>query len=197
MPLDWNLAYVNDDCPWDKGEAAPPLRSYLAHSPVLGKVLVPGCGLGHDVRLLAHAGATVTGLDCAPKAIERAQCAGFHERIQYKIGDFLRSHSIPKEAYDWVFEHTCLCALDPSQRHNYVNSLCRALKPEAHYLAIFYIKVENYDGSGPPHPISRQEIEVLFKDYFDILDAKIPTESYACRPYGTELLMCMQKRLAY
>lgn len=197
MALDWNQAYVDDDCPWDKGEAAPPLRSYLAHNQVRGKVLVPGCGLGHDVRLLADAGATVTGLDCAPKAIERAQCVSEHERIQYKMGDFLSPHSIPKESYDWVFEHTCLCALEPKQRQNYVNALCRALKPGAYYLAIFYIRVENYDGFGPPHPITRLEIEALFKNRFDILDAKIPTESYACRPYGTELLMRMQKRLGY
>lgn len=195
MSIDWNQAYLNDNCPWDKGEAAPPLRSYLIHSQVLGTVLVPGCGLGYDVRLLADAGAMVTGLDCAPKAIELAKCAGVHERIQYKIGDFLRLNSIPEKAYDWVFEHTCLCALDPSQRQIYVNALCRALKPEANYLAIFYIKVEHYDGSGPPHPITRQEIEELFSARFHILDAKIPTESYLCRPYGSELLMRMRMRI--
>ena len=133
---------------------------------------MPGCGLGHDVRLLAHAGATVTGLDCASKAIERAENAGVHKRIQYQIGDFLALNLSPENAYDWVFEHTCLCALDPSQRTNYVDALCRALKPGANYLAIFYIRVENYDGLGPPHPITRQEIEVRFKARFNILDAK-------------------------
>ena len=56
MGKDWNQAYLTGECPWDKGAAAPPLRAYLVQSQITGTVLVPGCGLGYDVRLLAQAG---------------------------------------------------------------------------------------------------------------------------------------------
>lgn len=72
MPKDWNAAYEDDDTPWDKGIAAPPLRAFLAKHPIRGRVLVPGCGLGHDVRLLAEQGASVVGLDIVPKAVRQA-----------------------------------------------------------------------------------------------------------------------------
>lgn len=197
MGKNWNQAYLTGDYPWDKGSAAPPLRKYLAQSQILGTVLVPGCGLGHDVRLLAHAGARVTGLDCAPKAIELAERIGSLDRVEFQVGDFLASNPSLVEAYDWVFEHTCLCALEPIQRRSYVDALCRVLKPQAHYLAIFYIQVENYDGLGPPHPITRREIDELFKPRFRILDATVPSESYPSRPYGCELLVRMQKRRGF
>lgn len=197
MGKDWNQAYLTGECPWDKGAAAPPLRAYLEQSQITGTVLVPGCGLGHDVRLLAKAGAMVTGLDSAPKAIELAKGIGSLDRIDYQVGDFLAFNPALVEGYDWVFEHTCLCALEPKQRQNYVDALCRVLKPQADYLAIFYIQVENYDGLGPPHPITRREIDELFKSRFHILDARVPTESYSSRPYGCELLMHMQKRLGH
>jgi methyl halide transferase len=52
---DWESAYVLGETPWDKGFASPPLSWFLQLGQWLpaGRVLVPGCGRGHDVRLLA------------------------------------------------------------------------------------------------------------------------------------------------
>ena len=70
--MDWNRRYEENDTPWDKGEAHPVLRDMLAHDALSGRVLVPGCGSGHDVRELARHGLEVVGLDVAPLALERA-----------------------------------------------------------------------------------------------------------------------------
>ena len=51
---DWEACYRNNETPWDKGTAAPPLEELVdEYGSVVflgGQVLVPGCGLGHDVR---------------------------------------------------------------------------------------------------------------------------------------------------
>jgi SAM-dependent methyltransferase len=71
---DWQNQYATGQTPWDRGAPAPALLDYLATHPVTGRILVPGCGTGQDVKALAQAGAAeVTGLDLAPLAVERAQ----------------------------------------------------------------------------------------------------------------------------
>jgi len=73
---DWNQRYRTGDTPWEKGAPAPPLLSWMAeHGPLTGDVLVPGCGLGHDVRAIARASrdARVVGLDVAPSALVQAK----------------------------------------------------------------------------------------------------------------------------
>jgi SAM-dependent methyltransferase len=69
----WDQAYQENFTPWDKGEASPPLVEWLARNKVSGRVLVPGCGVGHDVAHLVSLGIDAHGLDIAPTAIERAK----------------------------------------------------------------------------------------------------------------------------
>ena len=61
----WEARYQAKDMPWEKGEASPGLVDFLAAHPQLprGKVCVPGCGSGHDVRAWAKAGFEAFGFD--------------------------------------------------------------------------------------------------------------------------------------
>ena len=73
---DWNERYVLGDTPWEKGASAPPLLAWMSrYGPLTGDVLVPGCGLGHDVRAIANASADarVVGLDLATEALVQAK----------------------------------------------------------------------------------------------------------------------------
>ena len=195
MPKDWNAAYESDDTPWDKGVAAPPLRAFLATHPMRGRVLVPGCGLGHDVRLLAEQGASVVGLDIVPKAVRKAQAIEAVGDERFEVADFLNLAEIYHGQFDAVVEHTCLCALDPAQRVAYVRAVLQALKPGGHYLAVFFREVTDYrKGAGPPHPITADQIEALFGNDFDTLESSVPQQSYPCRPLGSEEVRWMRKR---
>ena len=69
----WEAQYQAADTPWDKGAASPGLIDYLLENPVRGRVLVPGCGFGHDVRALAGTADEVIGIDIAPSAIDGAR----------------------------------------------------------------------------------------------------------------------------
>lgn len=194
MAKDWNAAYENDDMPWDKGIAAPPLREFLSTHPLTGRVLVPGCGLGHDVRLLAEQGASVIGVEIAPNAVHKASQLPVAADESYQVADFLNLPEHFHEQFDVVFEHTCLCALDREQRVGYARSVALALKPRGTYLAIFYRVVSDYDGEKPPHPISADEIDALFGADFEIIERHVPQETYPSRPVGHEEICLMRKR---
>jgi len=186
MPKDWNKAYEEEDIPWDKGCAAPPLVEFLEPKPITGRVLVPGCGTGHDVRALASQGADVVGMDIAPRAIRLATAFPLAHDERYELGDFLNLDARHRGAYDWVVEHTCLCAIDPSERAAYLTAVCSALKPGGQYLAVFFREVSDYTGDGPPHPISREETDALFGDAFEVVESFIPQQTYPSRPLGAE-----------
>lgn len=194
MEKDWNAAYENGDTPWDKGMAAPPLREFLATHLVAGHVLVPGCGLGHDVRLLAEQGATVLGLDFAPEAVRQAQALPAMGDERFEVADFLNLPVRYHGQFDAVVEHTCLCALNPQQRAAYERSVALALHSGGTYLAIFYRTVADYNGDGPPHPISAEEIDALFSQDFEIIERVVPEKSYPSRPVGGEEVCLMRKR---
>jgi SAM-dependent methyltransferase len=194
MSRDWNSAYENGDTPWDKGYAAPPLVEFIGRRPVRGKVLVPGCGTGHDVRLLAGQGAEVVGLDIAPKALKKAAAFSKTRDESYELGDFLDLERAFYGAFDWVVEHTCLCAIDPLQRQAYAHSLKSTLKPGGQFLAVFFRNVPDYRGDGPPHPISAEEIEALFRDDFELLESFTPQSTYPSRPVGAEEVRWMRRR---
>src|SRR5437762_7390807 len=123
----WEGRYQAQDIPWEKGEPSPGLVDFLAAHPELrrGTVCVPGCGTGHDVRAWAKAGFDTFGYDLAPSAIrlavERTQAAGLAARFEQV--DFLAGE--PPVPFDWVFEHTLFCAIQPSQRDDYVGAVLR------------------------------------------------------------------------
>lgn len=195
MSKDWEAAYKLSETPWDKGEGAPPLREYLQDHNITGEICVPGCGVGHDVRLLGEqSGVKVCGLDLSPTAIERAKELGETESIRYEVADLFALNDRLVGQFDWVFEHTCLCAIDRESRPRYVEAVSRLLKSNGRYLAIFFKNVGDRDGGGPPFPIDDQEIELLFSKDFEVLGTLNPSQTYPSRPIGSEEVRWFRKR---
>jgi len=191
-PVNWEARYVAGDTPWDKGYEAPPLADFLALHHITGRVLVPGCGPGHDVRAISSNGAEVTGLDLSEAALRLARDFPPTGTEIYKQGDLF---ALPKEwedRFDWVFEHTCFCAIPPPRRTDYVISLSSVLKPGGHYLAIFFL--DPGVDQGPPHGATREEISTLFDPGFELLEEWIPEKTFAGRE-GQELCQLRRKRL--
>lgn len=166
----WEALYQASETPWDKGEQSPGLVDWLAANPQLPRstVLVPGCGVGHDVRAWAAAGFAPTGLDIAPSAVERAR-ARHGPELDFQLGDFLADE--PGSRFDWVFEHTCFCAISPDRRADYVQALLRWLKPGGQYLAVNYFIP---DRDGPPFGVDREEIGSRFFPHFDLREEWVP-----------------------
>lgn len=192
--MDWDQSYQNNETPWDRGKPAPPLIEYLGSNSIGGRVLVPGCGLGHDVRYLASHGCDVVGVDLSETALSRAREFSNPKlgSVSYQLCDFLDPESgLAEKSFDYVFEHTCFCAIDPSRRSDYVKAVYRALKPDGHLLAILFTNLDSPD--GPPYATSHAEIEELFCSHFDIVRHWCPTRFYVGRE--NEESMCLMKRL--
>lgn len=181
---DWSEQYRKGETPWNKGYGAPPLREALNRVAIKGRILVPGCGFGHDVRLLAAQGAEVVGLDIATVAVEMARQIEPVGDETYMAGNFF-ADDIEADSFDLVFEHTCFCAIYPDERQAYVRAVHRVLKPGGQFLAIFFTNIDRPE--GPPFPVTADEIDALFGDLFEVVETWVPTESYPEREDREEM----------
>jgi len=192
--LEWQRRYEADDTPWDKGEPSPVLVDFLRERRIAGRVLVPGCGRGHDARALAaQADATVVGLDISPAAIAQAKsfAPGTVADLSFLAGDFF---ALPPEhigSFDWVVEHTCFCAIDPRRRADYAAAAASALRVGGKLFAIFYLDPRSE--TAPPFPVSREELSELFDPHFSLLEEWVPRTSFPGREQR-ELVRILQKR---
>jgi methyl halide transferase len=187
---DWEARYQAGDTPWEKGAPSPGLVDFLAaHRELTGETVgVPGCGTGHDVREWARANFRVYGFDLAPSAIrlgvEWTQAAGL--RAEFRLADFLRDE--PPFLFDWIFEHTLFCAINPVERELYVKAVLRWLKPGGQYLSVNYLIP---DTDGPPFGTTRQEVLERFSPHFDLRSEWVP-RSYPNRT-GRERMFWWRK----
>lgn len=170
---DWESCYLSGDTQWDKGMPSPGLIDWLQDSPELkrGSVVVPGCGFGHDARAWAETGFKVVGHDIAPSAVRggNERIKGSALNIEFQLGDFLRDD--PTEKFDWVFEHTFFCAINPQRRDEYVQAMLRWLKPDGQFLGVHYFI---QDKAGPPYGTDRDEIIARFSPHFELVKDWVP-----------------------
>jgi len=176
--VDWESRYLAGDTPWDKGSPHPALVDWLDGHRVHGRILVPGCGAGHDVRSLSgDPDAVVTGMDISPSALKIARGFPPVGRESYILGDFLAG--VAPGPFDWIFEHTCFCAIEPVMRSAYARSAAEALAPEGCLLAIFYRDPDHV--GGPPFGCTPDEIDGLFGRYFEPLESRVGLKTFEGR----------------
>ena len=195
MPTDWESCYRTGETPWDKGAPAPPLLEWLEQPgcQLDGEVLVPGCGLGYDVRAIVAAGHArqAVGLDVSPTALAQARSLPRAGGESYVEADLFDLPPDLRGRFDWVFEHTCFCAIEPTRRADYVRAVAAALRPGGHLLAVFYLDPWNAGepappGGGPPFATSAEELDHLFAGHFELLEESTPGRAYKGRE-GREL----------
>lgn len=185
---DWNQAYQENFTPWDKGLPSPPLVEWVASNTLTGRVLVPGCGVGHDVAHLVSCGIDAYGLDIAPTAVARAQEHYPQLAERFVCADLFEFRG----QYDAIVEHTCLCALPPEWRTRYRDAVASLLKPGGLLVGVFFINPEMDPGeTGPPFGISPDELSELFTQGFHVVESHAPTAAYPGRE-GRESLRVLQ-----
>lgn len=197
--MDWEQRYETGDTPWEKGAPAPPLLEWLeSRGSIRGNVLVPGCGSGHDVRAITAASpaAKVVGLDIAQSAVDRARQFSPAGNETYQRADLLDLPVELTNRFDWVFEHTCFCALEPGRRGDYVREISRALKPDGALLAIFFLNPwdpgEAPAAGGPPFGVAREELDMLFGTHFELVEELKPCHAYPGRE-GREIIRLLRR----
>jgi SAM-dependent methyltransferase len=174
-PEFWTDLYARGGDAWELRQPAPGLVEFIeATPPPPGRVAVPGCGRGHDVRFLARHGYGAVGFDFSPAAIEAARglaradgvAAEFVQRDIFALG---REYA---NAFDGVWEYTCFCAIDPARRAEYVRAMAAILRPGGWLLACFFPLRRR--AAGPPFPVPPSEIRRRFTPAFRIERAWTP-----------------------
>ena len=145
----WDQRYREGADGWELGRPAPPLEQFLRSDPRRplppGRVLVPGCGRGHEANLLAELGFETIGLDFSAEAIAHARQWHGADRpqlrwLQADLFDAaaLEAAGVATGSLQGVLEHTCFCAIDPAQRASYLETVVRLLAPGGWLVALFW-----------------------------------------------------------
>jgi methyl halide transferase len=200
--MNWDQLYLAKETPWEKGAPAPPLLEWLrTRGSLEGEVLVPGCGFGHEVRAIAAASpaSTVVGIDIAVTALTEALKFPSVGREVFQSADIFALPSSLQSRFDWVFENTCFCAIQPERRPDYVKMAVSALRTEGRLLAIFFLDPWDPDdelpeGGGPPFGVTRDELDNLFSPHFSLVEEFKPTTAFPGRE-GREIIRLLQKRV--
>jgi methyl halide transferase len=138
----------------------------------LGRALVPGCGRGYDVTFLANESRAVYGIDIVDLAIQAAntRLEILPENEIYKSNCFFELTSffeLPTESdelkFDFIYDYTFFCALDPSLRIQWANKMSELVKTDGILCTIIFPICEKE--GGPPFAVS---LEI----YRELLEAR-------------------------
>jgi SAM-dependent methyltransferase len=188
----WSQLYRDRRDAWELGRAAPPLVRWIASQRVTGaRVLVVGCGRGHEARLFAAAGARVVGVDLVPEVIEEARALAARDGVEVdlRVGDLFALAAAP-ERYDLVVEHCCFCAIDPALRPDYVQVVADVLVDGGRLVGLFWAHGRP---GGPPFSVDATSLVASFEPRFALDQLETPADSVASRA-GEELLAQFRRR---
>jgi SAM-dependent methyltransferase len=192
----WQSIYARKRDGWELGRPSPSLDVHLARHPLpAATVAVPGCGRGHDARLLARRGHRVFAFDFAPEALRAARELAAPEDASVTFEDrdvFSLADAYPR-FFDGIWEYTCFCAIDPPRRPEYVEVLARILKPGGWLLACFFPM--GVRAGGPPFAVSETEVRRLLASRFEIVQNYVPAASPEARQ-GREWMVLARLREA-
>ncbi len=188
---EWESRWRAGNTPWDTGAPAPTLSTLLAADDVpAGRVLVPGCGAGHDVLAFAQAGRTALGLEVAASAIERfrslREVAGLSEDAAYvRLADYFSFE--PAQPFDVIWDYTFLCAIDPQQRAAWAQRASELLRPGGELITLIFPVIEPPGTlgpgphEGPPYPLDPYAVRELVAPWFAERSLEPATHSHPKR----------------
>ncbi|KAI9824941.1 MAG: hypothetical protein M1832_001546 [Thelocarpon impressellum] len=168
---------AGDFLPFDRGVPNPALEDTLlrlqANGPareggVTGRrmrALVPGCGRGYDVLLLASFGYDALGLEISAAAV--AACKGHAAahgaeyparevevgkgEARFALGDFFEDDWIPDGGkFDLVYDYTFLSALPPGLRPAWALRHSQLLAPSGRLVCVEFPAAKPPSTRGPP-----------------------------------------------
>ena len=157
--VDWEQLYRQGETPWEKGAPHPALVQWLNENPLFGRVLVPGCGFGHDVRVLAAAAGMCCGY-CTLCYRGRAGVPSTRSRMARHSWRFLRPGRSGRQIRLDLRAHL-FCAIPPDRRGEYAARVARLLNRGGGFVAIFFLNPD-HDEEGPPFGCQRDELDALF-----------------------------------
>ncbi len=204
--LTWQEHWQNNQTPWDAGDSAPALLELLKGSTLQqlvsskldsgrAKALVAGCGRGYDVFHLAHAGFSAVGIDLAPALVPHFELARSEagvpaEHAELQIGSFFEFATTHAASFDFAWDYTFLCALDPELREQWQQTYQLLIRPGGLLATLIFPlgDPENSSGSAP-HPLNFELVENLLRSEFELVSRSLPSSSHPGREGKEELAL--------
>jgi len=155
----WETRYTEGSTGWDIGETSTPLKDYIDQlSDKTLRILIPGCGFGHEALYLSKLGFTnVTVIDLVDDAMQNIRKTA--PSVRCITGDFF----LHIGEYDRILEQTLFCAIDPKLRQEYMTKIAGLLAPEGKYVGVLFKK--EFEG-GPPFGGSIEEYRGYMNTHF-------------------------------
>ncbi|KAH8701894.1 putative thiol methyltransferase [Talaromyces proteolyticus] len=186
----WDNRAEGERLGWDRGGHSPALEDFLIQkkgfvgSPIIEgsdgqksrkKALVPGCGTGYDVLLLASFGYDAYGLDYSEAAVETANKEAAKNRDEYGTkdpavgqgnvvfvqGDFFKDDWLTKleleqNSFDLIYDYTFFCALQPYLRPKWAlrHRQLLAPPPTGNLICLEWPTTRDPSLGGPPFGVS-------------------------------------------
>ena len=137
-----------------------------------GLGFIPGCGRGYEVGSFASQGYQIVGLEISKTAADAARSYlddNFsNEKDLWKIekGSFFEYNGT--QQFDFAYDYTFLCALNPKQRDLWAKKYSEVLKPNGRLVTVvFPIGSHEFikDDGGPPYAMSVGLVENLLSPH--------------------------------
>jgi len=166
----WNDSYREGCLPWDTGRPSSELQRVVTqHAIHPCRALEIGCGTGTNCVWLAQQGFTVTGVDVAPLAIEKAKHRAEQADVQaeFHAADVLALPAL-KGPFGFFFDRGCYHAVRRSAADKYAPAVARHLAAGARGLVLAGNAREPHE-PGPP-VVSEEQLRRELGLAFEILD---------------------------
>lgn len=158
---DWETRYQAGSTRWDRGGPSPSLERWMYVTALQpgARIVVPGCGFGHEVPALAGRGFHVVGLDVAPTPVRQLRREVSQAGLEAEVVQADMLAWKPETPADGVYEQTSLCALPPDQWPAYERQLHAWLRPGGELFACF---MQTGREGGPPFHCALPDMRALF-----------------------------------
>ena len=166
--LFWSELYNKQAAKWDLAKPAPVLVDLLPRLKIpKARVLVLGCGAGHDAAFFAEQGHLVTAVDFSAEALAQAKNNYSHfKNLKFEQYDIFKLPIAWQGQFDLVFEHTCYCAINPNRRNELIKVWRQMLAPQGFLMGVFFTM---HKRQGPPFGGSEWEVRKRLQNYFHFL----------------------------
>lgn len=183
----WTQRYKQNETGWDLGMVSPPIKAYidqLNHTSY--KILIPGAGNSYEAEYLYQQGFTdtyVCDISSIPLTNLSKRCPSIpKDHLLHEDFFSLGGH------YDLIIEQTFFCAIDPSQRENYIQQMASLLRPSGKLVGLLF---DRPFATNPPFGGSKQEYIDAFTPYFEDVSIQPCYNSVAPRS-GSEVFILIK-----
>lgn len=148
--------------PWDIGRPQPVIVELAETGQIKGTVLDVGCGTGDNVLYVSRLGHDVTGIDGAPRAIEKAKRKARQRRLPatFLVANALDLAQLGR-TFDTVIDSGLFHVFSDPERFRFAESLASVVRPDGRYFLMCFS--EHQPGVWGPRRVTQTEIRETFR----------------------------------